>query len=138
MTQDQINTKITELDAWLSNNPNDPNYNAVLNDKKVLQLTLQNMETSKNAFCKLFEVDGYQVLYRLHINTENDNEVELVISTFIDGVELSSKLSGFEDSTAEKALESVGAEQALKFFEAMKALVSDPNEIEINNPEIVE
>ena len=47
MTPQQINTKIAELDTWLKKNHNHKDRHLVENDKKALQLRLQNLEKPK-------------------------------------------------------------------------------------------
>ncbi|WP_164879128.1 hypothetical protein [Flavobacterium cerinum] len=44
MTKKQIENKIVELSFWLTSNPNHPNVNLVMNDKRALELQLMNLE----------------------------------------------------------------------------------------------
>jgi len=44
---EQLKTKIKELEQWLKNNHNHPNYNTVLKDKKELESTLKESYEKK-------------------------------------------------------------------------------------------
>lgn len=44
MTVTELKTKISNLETWLRDHPDHPNAYLVLNDKKALQLELNNLE----------------------------------------------------------------------------------------------
>jgi hypothetical protein len=44
MNPQEIKSKIENLDWWLTNHPNDPNYSQVLQDKQNLQKQLKELE----------------------------------------------------------------------------------------------
>lgn len=73
-------------------------------------------------FCKIFEVENHQVLYQI---TENDEEEEVIeTTTIIEGLRMTSKMSGFEknNTTADIQFEKVNQAFAESFFQAMKNL----------------
>lgn len=76
----------------------------------------------KNQFCKIFEVQGHQVLYRRDTNDEGDEAITM--TTLIDGLFMSANMSGFEknNTTAEEQFKKVDQEKAESFFKTMKDL----------------
>lgn len=76
-------------------------------------------------FCKLFEVQEHQVLYRTSITDEGDESI--VITTVIEGLDMSATMTGFEknNTTADAQLENVDQEKAEAFFNSMYKLTQE-------------
>lgn len=79
----------------------------------------------KNQFCKIFEVQEHQVLYR---NSSNDEgEEAIIITTQIDGLEMSATMTGFEanNTTADEQFQKINQQKAESFFNSMYQLTQE-------------
>lgn len=79
----------------------------------------------KNQFCKIFEVQDHQVLYR--ISTNDEGEEAIIMTTQIDDLEMSASITGFKEnnSTAEEQFEKIDQQKAENFFNSMYNLTQE-------------
>jgi hypothetical protein len=75
-------------------------------------------------FCKIFEVEEHQVLYRVSKNEESEEEI-IIITTVVEDMEMSAKISGFEENntTADIQFEKMNQDTAESFFNTMLNLI---------------
>jgi hypothetical protein len=77
-------------------------------------------------FSKIFQIDeDHQVLYHLIVIDDEEtgeNETAIEMKTFIDGLQMVAKISGFKTKTAEEQLETITMQQAVNFFDSMNNL----------------
>lgn len=75
-------------------------------------------------FCKIFEVEDHQVLYRISLDEESEEEI--VITTHIECVYMSLKAGDFEknNTTADNEFERIDQAMAEKFYKSMKNLIN--------------
>lgn len=73
-------------------------------------------------FCKIFEVEDHQVLYRISLDEESEEEI--VMTTHIEGVHMTLKAGGFEknNTTADIQFERIDQAMAEKFYKSMNNL----------------
>jgi hypothetical protein len=73
-------------------------------------------------FCKIFEVEDHQVLYRISLDEESEEEI--IMTTHIEGVEMTMKVGGFEknNTTADIQFERIDQAYAEKFYKSMNNL----------------
>lgn len=79
----------------------------------------------KKPWCKIYEVNGNQVLVRVKMNTEED-QLELSQTVELEGMFMEASI-GFEGATtnAEAAFEKYTEQQAENFLNAMNNLLND-------------
>ncbi|GIZ10010.1 hypothetical protein [Flavobacterium sp. UMI-01] len=72
-----------------------------------------------NQFCKILEVQDHQVLIR--IGTNDDNEEAIILTTQIDGLEMTAFITEFKKNktTPEEQFSKLGQEYAEHFFKSM-------------------
>ena len=76
-------------------------------------------------FCKILEVQGHQVLIRTTTNEEGEEAI--VITTVLEGMEMSASITGFEknNETIESKFEKTGQKNAEAFFQSMYNLTQE-------------
>ncbi|MCK8143171.1 hypothetical protein MW871_14875 [Flavobacterium sp. I-SCBP12n] len=76
-------------------------------------------------FCKLFEVQEHQVLFRN--STNDDGEEAIIMTTQIEGLEMSATMTGFEENntTADEQFEKIDQLKADSFFISMSNLTQE-------------
>jgi hypothetical protein len=79
----------------------------------------------KNQFCKIFEVQEHQVLYRNSSNDDGDEAI--IITTQIEGLEMSATMTGFEanNTTSDEQFQKIDQQKAESFFNSMYQLTQE-------------
>lgn len=76
----------------------------------------------ENLFCKIFEVEGYQLLVMLSYDEDNESEA-LEIKTTINDLTAAYNISGFPNEDSKKALANFDQVKAKEVFQTLKELL---------------